>query len=100
MQWSISEEVITDARSLSSALTSKVTNGLRMKPLRIVSRIAVTLVNNTQIPITDLGIIRTMKNKFRKPKNTTVILFINENAPVESQREYACEAKTLNFFNL
>jgi len=100
MQCSTSEEVITDARSFSSALTSNVTKGFRINPFRIVSRIAVTLVNNTQIPMADLGIIRTMKNKFKKPKSTTVTRFINEYAPLESQREYAIEAKTLNYFIL
>jgi hypothetical protein len=90
--WSASDVEITVFLSLSSALTTCVMNGLRMNPCRIVSRIAVTLVNRTQIPISDLGIIRTIKKILRKPKNKTLILFNKENAPFENQREYACEA--------
>src|SRR5687767_15154833 len=92
IQCSARDEVMTDGLSFSSAPTSKVMKGLRINPFRIISRMAVTLVNNTQIPISDLGIMRTMKKRFRKPKNTTEILFSKENAPFENQREYAIEA--------
>src|SRR5688572_6035840 len=89
MQCKANEAVTTDFLSLSSAVTRWATNGFRIKPLRTISRMAVTLVNSTQMPISDFGIIRTMKKMFRKPKKTTAIRFNNENAPLDSQREYA-----------
>jgi len=52
-----------------------------MKPFLSISRIAVTLVNNTQIPSSVFVIMRAMKNTFRKPKKTTAIRSSKENAP-------------------
>jgi hypothetical protein len=94
MQCSVSEAVIRGVFSPSSALPRLEINGFRMKPLRIISRIAVTLVNNIQIPISDLGITLTRKKMFRKPKNTTNILLSSEKTPLEKEREYPDEANS------
>jgi hypothetical protein len=53
---------------------------------------AVTLVNNIQIPISDFGMILTRKKMFRKPKTTTKILLRSEKTPREKEREYPDEA--------
>jgi hypothetical protein len=92
MQCSASEAVMRGLLSASSALTRLETKGFRMNPFRIISRMAVTLVNNIQIPMSDLGIMRTMKNIFRKPKTTTKILLSSEKTPRVKEREYPDEA--------
>jgi hypothetical protein len=97
IQCNTSEVVIMVFLSLSRALTRCAMNGFRMKPWRTISSTAVTLVNKTQIPISLLGIILTMKNMLRKPKRSTETLFSNENAPSENQREYAIDANGWRF---
>lgn len=58
--------------------------------------IAVTLVNNTQTPISDLDSILTRKKRFKKPKVTTEILLASENTPWLTQREDGIEANVMN----
>ena len=94
MQCKASEAVIRFFFSPSSALARFEIKGLRINPFLIISRMAVTLVNNIQIPISVLGMMRTRKNTFRKPKTTKTILLSNEKTPCEKEREYLDE---LNF---
>lgn len=60
---------------------------------------AVTLVNNTHIPMSLFGIMRTMKKMLRKPKTRTETLFSNEYVPFENQRAYAIEANVVMYFS-
>src|SRR5690606_24729411 len=67
-QCSTREAVTTDLRSPGGTSTNIATKGFLINPLRTVSRMAVTLVNNTHTPMSSLGSILTKKKRLRKPK--------------------------------